>query len=403
MVSENDKQISRSAGVEYPADVHFLSVDGKDIILVGTAHVSRESADLVRRVIEKEKPDCVCVELDEKRYRSLVERQRFSALDLKEIIRKRELSTLLVNLVLASYQRKLGGQLGVLPGTELLEATKAADEYNIPVALCDRDVRVTLRRAWNQTPFFKKTYLLATLMVSLFDRTELTEEKLAELKNKDVLSELMAELGEAMPVLKRVLIDERDIYLAEKIKAAGGRRLVAVVGAGHVAGIKKVLEVDNRAALEGISSFPPVSRFWKGVGWAVPALIIGSLCGIGLRKGGAVAGESLLYWILANGIPSSIGAMLAMAHPYTIIAAFVAAPVTSLTPVIGAGYVTAFIQVMVRPPVVVEFETSMEDMTTFGGWWRNKLLRVFLAFLLPGFGSMIGTYVGGYEIVSNLF
>ena len=132
-------------------------------------------------------------------------------------------------------------------------------------------------------------------------------------------------------------------------------------------------------------------------------LIIGSLIAIGIQKGSSAAGANLLYWILANGIPSAIGAMLAWAHPVTIASAFAAAPVTSLTPVIGAGYVTAFVQVLVRPPVVREFETVAEDMSTLSGWWKNKLLRVFLAFLLPGFGSMIGTWIGGVEIISNLF
>jgi pheromone shutdown protein TraB len=152
-----------------------------------------------------------------------------------------------------------------------------------------------------------------------------------------------------------------------------------------------------------INQFPPVSAAWKVVGWGVPAVIIASLVFIGMQKGGAAAGANLMYWILANGVPSAIGAILAMAHPLTVIGAFVAAPITSLTPVIGAGYVTAFIQVMVRPPVVEEFETVLEDMSTLKGWCRNKLLKVFLAFLLPGFGSMIGTYLGGYEILSNLF
>jgi pheromone shutdown protein TraB len=151
-----------------------------------------------------------------------------------------------------------------------------------------------------------------------------------------------------------------------------------------------------------ISTFPPVSSAFKALGWAIPLLIIGSLIAIGILKGGSVAGANLLYWILANGIPSAIGAMLAWAHPLTIASAFAAAPVTSLTPVIGAGYVTAFVQVMVRPPVVREFETVTEDMATLTGWWKNKLLRVFLAFLLPGLGSMIGTWIGGVEIISNL-
>ncbi len=387
----------------YPEDVQVLNVGGQEIFLVGTAHVSQESVDLVQQVIANEKPDCVCVELDEKRYQALSGRKRWESLDLKEIIKKKQLSTLLVNLILSSYQKKLGMQLGVMPGSELLQATREAEKHSIPVSLCDRDVRVTLRRAWHQTSFLKKGYLLATLLVSLFDKTEMTEEKLEQLKKKDALSELMAELGEAMPVLKKVLIDERDIYLAEKIKMSAGKKLVAVVGAGHVEGIKKRIGEDQSKVLPEISTFPPVSSWVKVLGWAIPMLIIGSLVGIGVQKGSSAAGANLLYWILANGIPSAIGALLAWAHPLTIVSAFAAAPITSLTPVIGAGYVTAFVQVLLCPPVVREFETVAEDMSTVAGWWRNKLLRVFLAFLLPGFGSMIGTWVGGVEIISNLF
>ncbi len=387
----------------YPDEVEFLTIGEREIYLVGTAHVSRESVNLVKQVIAAEKPDCVCVELDVKRYKALSGRKRWESLDLKEIIKKKQLSTLFANLILSSYQKKLGMQLGVIPGLELLEATREAEKHDIPVSLCDRDVRVTLRRAWHETSFFKKGYLLATLLVSLFDKTEITEEKLEELKKKDVLSELMSELGEAMPELKKVLIDERDIYLAEKIKMSAGKKLVAVVGAGHVEGIKKRIYEDNSPTLPSISTFPPVSSFFKTLGWSIPLLIIGSLITIGIQKGSTVAGANLLYWILANAIPSAIGAMLAWAHPLTIASAFAAAPITSLTPVIGAGYVTAFVQVLVRPPVVREFETVAEDMSTFTGWWRNKLLRVFLAFLLPGFGSMIGTWIGGVEIISNLF
>lgn len=390
-------------GQQYSSDVHRIEVDGREIILVGTAHISRDSANLVREVIEKEKPDCVCVELDEKRYEALSQRKKWVTLNLKEIIYKKQLSTLLVNLIMASYQKKLGDQLGVLPGTELLEATKVAEENDVPISLCDRDVRVTLRRAWKSTSFFRKNYLTASLLASLFDQTEISEEKLAEIKETDVLSELMAELGETLPELKEVLIDERDTFLSEKIKSANAKKIVAVVGAGHVAGIKKALFEDRADRMATINTIPPVSKAWKMVGWSIPAVIIGSLIAIAVRKGAAVAGDNLIYWILANGIPSSIGAILALAHPLTVLGAFAAAPITSLTPVIGAGYVTAFLQVLLKPPVVKEFETVLEDMGTLTGWWKNKLLRVFLVFLLPGIGSMIGTYVGGYEIISNLF
>jgi len=385
------------------SDVHIMNLEGRECILIGTAHVSRESVDLVHQVIKQEKPDCVCVELDYRRYRALSDKERWKSLDLKKIIRTKQLSTLLMNLILASYQKKLGDQLGVMPGSELLEATKTAEQLDIPVELCDRDVRVTMRRAWKATSFFRKSYLVASLIASLFEETEITEEKLEQLKETDVLSELMAELGQALPELKQVLIDERDTYLAEKIKQSQGDKIVAVVGAGHIEGIKNALQEDRSDQMEEINTIPPVSPAWKMAGWLIPVIIIGSLFLIGFLKGGDVAGDNVVYWILANGIPSALGALMALAHPVTIISAFLAAPITSLTPVIGAGYVCAFIQAMMQPPVVREFETVLEDMSTFSRWWKNRLLKVFLAFLLPGFGSMIGTYIGGYEILTTLF
>ncbi|MCK5070016.1 MAG: TraB/GumN family protein, partial [Desulfocapsa sp.] len=337
---------------EYPADVHVITHEDKTVLLIGTAHISQESVELVEEVISQENPDCVCIELDEKRFAALTQKKKWQSLDLKQIIKDKQLSTLMINLLMASYQKKLGGQLGVTPGAELLKAAKTAEDNDIPIALCDRDVRITLRRAWKSTSFFKKGYLLTTLFASLFDSTEISEEKLAEMKQKDVLSELMNEMGTTLPDVKKVLIDERDLFLSEKIKAAEGKRLVAVVGAGHVQGIKTLFNIDKSTELEEITTIPPVSKVWKILGWSIPTLIIGSIVAIGMQKGMADAGANLLYWILANGIPSAIGGILAFANPLTVIGAFAAAPVTSLTPVIGAGYVAAFIQVMRTPPVV---------------------------------------------------
>ena len=395
--------IKKFPAYQYPDDVAVLHQDDKTILLVGTAHISKQSVDLVEQVINDEQPDTVCIELDDKRYEALSKQKRWENLDLKQVIRKKQLSTLLVNLVLSSYQKKLGTQLGVMPGTELLRAAQVAEENNITVALCDREVRVTLRRAWHATSLFKKGYLVATLFASLFDNTELDEEKLAELRNKDVLSELMNEMGEALPATKEVLIDERDIYMAEKIKAAPGKRIVAVVGAGHMEGIKRVIDQDNQSRIPEIDTIPPVSKAWKIVGWSIPAAILLSIAAIGFRQGAGEAGANALYWILANGIPSAIGAVFAFAHPATIFSAFAAAPITSLTPVIGAGYVCAFVQVMTRPPMVKEFESVGSDIGRLRGWWQNRLLRIFLVFILTGLGSSIGTWVGGYRIFTNLF
>ena len=387
---------------KYNSDVHILTHDEQTIILVGTAHISKESVELVKSVIEQEQPDCVCLELDDKRYQALTQKKRWQSLDLKEIIKKKQLSTLIVSLLMASYQKRLGDSLGVTPGAELLAAAEMANQCHIPISLCDRDVRITLRRAWKSTSFIKKGYLLSSLLASLFDKEEISEEKLTELKQQDVLSELMDEMGQTLPDLKRVLIDERDIFLVEKIKTSPGERIVAIVGAGHVEGMKKIFPSDNKNQLTKISQIPPISKSYKIFGWGIPLLIIGSILALGIQKGAAVAGENVVFWILANGIPAACGAVLALAHPLTTIGAFASAPLTSLTPVIGAGYVTAFIQVMTRPPVVKEFESAGNDIATIRGWWKNKLLRVFLVFILTGLGSAIGTWVGGYEIFKNL-
>lgn len=398
--SDNNNQASPS--VTYPNDVHIIKDGDRTVLLIGTAHVSQHSVDLVCEVINNEKPDAVCIELDDKRFQALSDEKRWQKLDLKTVIRNRQLSTLMISIMMASYQKKLGDNLGVTPGAELLAAARTAEAHAIPIHLCDRDIRITLRRAWKSTSLFRKFYLLSSLLAGMFDSEEIDEKKLEELRNQDVLTELMAEMGDSLPEMKRVLIDERDIYMAEKIGSTPGKLIVAVVGAGHIEGIKRNFPKTQGHLLGEISTIPPVSKIWKTVGWLIPAIIIGSIGLIAFQKGFETAGDNILFWILANGIPASIGAVIALAHPFTTIGAFAAAPVTSLTPVIGAGYVTAFIQVMTRPPVVREFETVGDDMTSIPGWWRNKLLRVFLVFLLTGIGSAIGTYVGGYEIIKTL-
>ena len=390
-------------GRDYPPDVHFLETGGREFILVGTAHVSRESAELVREVIDKERPACVCIELDAQRFEALSKRKRFQDLDLKQVIRQRQLAPLIANLVLAAYQKKLGGALGVMPGSELLEAAAAARDHEIPVALCDRDVRITLRRAWASMSLWNKAKLLAALIAGAIDRPELDEEELRRIRDQDVLSELMRELGEELPGIKTTLIDERDAYLSHRIREAEGERVVAVVGAGHVEGIRRALLEAREVDVEEISRIPPVGRLFKAVGWGVPALILGALAWIAIDQGARVAGENLLYWIVANGVPTTLGALCALAHPAVVVSAFAVAPVTSLIPVIGAGYVLAFLQAWWRPPVVREFESLGEDVGELRQWWRSKLLRILLVFLLTTLGSFVGTWVGGVEIVSSLF
>lgn len=387
----------------YNEDVHFVKKDGREFLIVGTAHISRQSADLVKEVIEKEKPDVVCVELDEKRMQALSEKNRWENLDIRKIIREKQLSTLLVNLVLSSYQKKLGEKLGVTPGTELLEAVQTAKQNNIPIELCDREVRITLRRAWHSMSFWQKMKLVAGGFGGIFEKQELTEEKLAELRSKDVLSEMMDELGKAMPVLKKVIIDERDKYIAQKMKDAQGNKIVSVVGAGHVKGIINSLKNDSKIDLKEIEIIPKPSLLSKLLGWGIPFIIVASIFYIGFSQGISEAGNNALFWILACGIPSAIGSLLSAAHPVTIIASFFSAPITSLSPLIGVGYVAAFVQAYMQPPIVKEFQEVSKDFRKIGKWWKNRLLKVFLVFILSSIGGVIGTSVGFFEIVRNVF
>lgn len=389
-------------GADEARDVHRVEVGGREILLVGTAHVSQRSVDLVREVIEREQPDAVCIELDAGRFEALSSQKKFEEQDLREVLKNKQLATLMLNLILASYQRRLGLKLGVAPGSELMEAARAAQDHDIPIALCDRDVRVTLRRAWQSLSWWQRLRLVGELGASLFEDTEVSEEELARIREQDVVTEVMAELGRLMPDLKRVLIDERDAYLAHEILETEGQRLVAVVGAGHVDGMKGRLERDERADLDEINAIPPDSGWLKVVGWGIPLIIVGSIVAIAFTQGPEAAGENAMIWFLANAIPSGLGALVALGHPATIVAAALSAPFTSLTPLIGAGYVAAFTQLWSTPPRVGDFGTVGDDLAVAKRWWQSRLMRIFLVFVLTTLGSLLGTYTGGFGVLRNL-
>jgi pheromone shutdown-related protein TraB len=383
-------------------DVRVVRAGDREIVVVGTAHVSRESVDLVRRAIDELRPDAVAIELDPKRFEALSRPDRFEALDLREVIRTRQLATLGLNLALAAYQRSLGVALGVKPGAELLEAARSAEQAGIPVALCDRDVRITLRRAWHALSFWQRVLLLTSFSAALFERAQLSEDDLRELRRTDVLSRLLTELGNAFPGLKLVLIDERDAYLAERIRETPGRRIVAVIGAGHLEGVVRALERDERIDLEALSATPRASRWTHVLGWGIPALVLLSLFVIGLRDGGAVAGENVAFFALATGLPSAAGTLLALGHPATVLSALLLAPLTALSPLIGIGHVTALVQSWVRPPFVRELSSALDDLGSAAGLWRNRLLRVLLVFALSTLGGIVGTWVGGARLLTSL-
>ena len=386
-----------------PEDVVRLEVGGRQIALIGTAHISQRSADLVREVIESERPNCVCVELDQARFDQLNQEKRFESLDLKEILRRQQMAPLLLNLVLISYQQQLGGQLGVTPGAEFHEAAATARELGIPIVLCDRDIKTTLRRAWGALSLWKRVELFGSVIVSVFNRPKLSEADLAKLREQDVATRLIQELGEALPGLTRVLIDERDAYLAERIRRAEGQRVVAVVGAGHVEGMQRALLADKPVDLTELETVPPTSKAVHWFAWSLPVTIIAALVAIGLRKGGAVAGDNVVFWILVTGLPSMVGTLLAGAHPFTALSALISAPITTLSPVLGVGYVAAAVQAWVRPPRVFELRSLTQDASLARRWWSNRLLRILLIFVFSSIGGSLGMFAGSAGIVRSLF
>jgi pheromone shutdown-related protein TraB len=357
----------------------------------------------VHQVIDEQRPDQVCIELDDRRYQALVERTRWEGLDLRQVIRDRQLATLFLNFLLSSYQKRLGGKLGVMPGSELLEAARSAQALDIPVVLADRDIRITLRRAWSALSLLDKSKLLASVLVGLFEEQQLDEEELRRIRERDVLSELMNELGRVMPALRRVLIDERDAYLAQRIRDTTGQKVVVVVGAGHVMGMRLALEQELAVDMAEITRIPEVPTLWKVLGWALPVLIFASISAIAVNKGMEAATDSALYWVVANSIPAAIGTALALGHPLTVLAALISAPFTSLSPLIGVGHVTAFVQAYVHSPRVREFSTVTDDLAVFSRWWSSRLLRVLLVFALSSIGGLIGVWIGGLKVLSSLF
>lgn len=371
-----------------------IDLPGKALHLLGTAHISQASVDSVRRAVADLAPDCVCVELDADRLAALRDPERWKGLDLFKTLRQGKGSLLLANLALASFQKRLGLQTGVKPGAELLVAVEEAEARGTRVELVDRSVRTTLLRAWRQTGFWKKIQLLGSLLASAFENPEIGEEELARLRHQDTLSVLLAEVGEALPAAKATLIDERDRYMADRLRRAPGAVVLAVVGAAHVPGIAAELRASPpRPDAAGLDSVPPRSRVSRAIPWVVPAVVLG-LFAAGFAAGDySKLAQAAWAWVLANGSLSALGALAALGHPLAIAAAFVAAPITSLNPTVGAGMVAGAVQAWAGRPRVGDLESLLDDLTHWKGWWTNRVARVLLVFFFSNLGSSLGTFV----------
>ena len=377
-----------------------IHLNEKEYILIGTAHVSKSSAELVKKVIEEERPDSVCIELDQQRYQAVTEEKKWKETDIFKIIKEKKATVFLINLALSSFQKRMADQLGTNPGQEMIQGIQSAKEIGAELVLADRNIQTTFSRVWGNLGFKGKVTLLTQIVYSIFSKEEITEEELESLKSKDTIEAMLQEFTETFPQLKKPLIDERDQYLAEKIKNAPGKKIVAVLGAAHVPGIMKEIYKDHD--LKSLTETPPKSNTPKIIGWAIPLFIIAIIL-LTFTMNPVAGWQQALSWVLWTGTLSAIGTAIALGHPFTIITAFLAAPLTTLHPLLASGWFAGAVQAWVKKPTVQDFESLSDDVTSFKGFWSNKVTRILLIVILSNIGSSIGTFVGGADILRVFF
>jgi len=379
---------------------HIVAND-KDIYLVGTAHVSKESVEDVKRSVAAVRPDTICIELCEARYRAMANRDNWRKMDIFKVIKEKKTLFVLVQLMLASFYRKLGDKLGVQPGAEMMEGITQARETGATLVCADRNVEITLKRVWGYLNFWNKVKMLGQLLGGVFMSEEIDEQTIEEIKQQDQMEGMMKTLAESFPEVKRRLIDERDIYLAQKIRTAPGDTLVAVVGAGHVPGIMDAIQQD--ADLAPLEELPVKGNMGTIFKWGIPLFIIGLLV-LGFFKGGPEHSmQSIYIWVLVNGTLSAAGTALALANPLTIVATFIAAPLTSINPMIAAGWVAGLVQAWVKKPTIADLEDIPIAIGSVSGFWKNPVCRILLVVVLANIGSSLGTFIAGSWITARIF
>ncbi|MDR0668448.1 MAG: TraB/GumN family protein [Treponema sp.] len=388
----------------------------KEVILIGTAHVSRESIAEVRKTIQEENPGVVCVELDRDRYNSMTRKENWEQLNIFKVFKEGRGFLLIANLVLSGFQRRMGDELGVKPGEDMKTAVETAVELGIPCYFCDREVQITLRRAWARCGLWNKCKLLASLISGAFSTEKPSEQEIENLKNSGELEGMMTELARYLPPVKSTLIDERDHYLAARIwqsvrgmagpPAAGNDaaslvssppRIAVVLGAGHLQGVKNQLERiasgDCGADVHELDTIPKGSWFAKLIGWLIPLAIIALIAAGFFRSGMDISRAMLLRWVLLNGSLAALGTLIALGHPFSILVSFVGAPIATINPFIGVGVFSGLMEASLRKPRVEDAQNISADVSTIKGFYRNRISRALLVFFLSSLGGAIGNFI----------
>lgn len=382
-------------------NIHILKINGKEIVLIGTAHVSKESAQLVEDTIREYNPDTICIELDDDRLNSLQNPTDWKNTDIKDVIKNKKSNQLLATLMLSSYQQRMANQLGTSVGQEMITAINLSEELGIPLNTIDRNVNVTFKRIWNSLNLKDKTDLLYYGLGSIFEDEELDleEDDLKAMLEEDVLTASLNEIREHVPTIATILVDERDQFLANKIKNAPGNRVIAVVGGAHVPGIKD--ELNKEQNMQEINSIPQKKSSIKYINYFFMALILLVLI-LPFTKGLNEGLNALLRWSLFSGSGAAIATLIIGGHPLTALVSFITAPLAAIHPLIAVGFIAALCEASIRKPKVSDIDNLNEDIKSFKGWRKNRFIRVLALVFIANLGSVIGQLIGGTSIISRL-
>lgn len=375
-----------------------VQINEKEITIIGTAHVSRYSAEEVEEIIHQIQPDCVCIELDDQRFQSLKNPKKFNDMDIVQVIKDKKVGTLLVNIILSSYQKRTADKLKATAGQEMMTGIKCAEELGCELKMIDRNIQTTFQRIWRSHSFLQKCKLITSLILSVFDDEEVTEEEIENLKQSDMLEAALKEVTKEFPVVAKVLIHERDQVLAHNMKTAPGRKIVAVVGAAHVPGILKSIHEEVDA--DELCSLPEKTLFSKISGWIIPVAIV-SLIGYTLLQSTQMGLQQIKSWFLWNGTLSALGTLLCASHPLTVLTALIAAPFTSLNPLLAAGWFAGLAEAFLRKPKVSDFSSLTEDVSTLKGFYKNRVTHILLVVIMANLFSTLGTIISGLDIVQT--
>ncbi len=375
-----------------------LDYQGKEIILIPTAHVSQESVNLVRETIKEEKPDSICIELDDQRYKNIKNLEAWKNTNIIDIIKEKKVTLLIANLILSSYQKNVAKKLKTKPGQEMMEGIKASEEMGINLVLADRSIQTTFMRIWRKMGFFEKIKLLFSLMF-LDEDEDVSEEDLQRLIERDNLELAIEDMGKDYPQIAATLLHERDKFLAYNIKNAPGKKVIAILGAAHTPGVEE--EVFKDQDIEELKKIPEKSFMGKLLPWIIPALIV-ILIALGFKQSMNTGLSQIKSWFIFNSVLAAAFTALCLPHPLSVLTAFVAAPFTSINPVLACGWFAGLVEASLKKPTVEDVNKIPDDIFNFKSWIHNKFLKALLVVILANLGSSIGTIIAGSKIIHSI-